>query len=108
MLHSGWRHTAANSDTTRYRARSSIRCSRKERGLRLLRYVKCLSTPATSKMSPVRIFSENSLKRSFQSLAGVEKSSASALKSMSHSPDEIGIAGQLLKHWVLELRPLSY
>src|ERR1044072_6812467 len=89
-LHSGWRQTAANSETTSTRERSGIRCSRKENSLILLKYVKCLSTSATSKMSPLRIFSENSLKRSFQSLAGDEKSSANALKSNSHSPDEIG------------------
>src|ERR1051325_4070147 len=75
---------------TRERGRSSIRCSRKLSGLRWLKNVRFLSTSATSKMSPVRIFSEKSLKRSFQSWAGDEKSSERFFKSISHSPDEIG------------------
>src|SRR5690349_224444 len=57
----------AISLTNRYLARSNIFFSRKESGLLLLRETKLLSTTATSKREPVRMRSEFSLKRCFQS-----------------------------------------
>src|SRR5262249_61132302 len=57
----------AISLTSKYLARSSIFFSRKERGLLLLREHKLLRTTATSRREPVRILSEFSLKRCFQS-----------------------------------------
>src|SRR5215469_2028238 len=57
----------ANSVTSRYRARSSIFFSRKESGFSLARSSRLLSTTATSSREPVRILSEFSLKRNFQS-----------------------------------------
>src|SRR5439155_10668335 len=57
----------AISLTRRYFARSSIFFSRKERGLLLLRETRLLRTAATSIRDPVRIRSEFSLKRCFQS-----------------------------------------
>src|SRR5260370_28446998 len=57
----------AISLTRRYLARSSIFFSRKERGLLRLRGTRLLRTTATSRRAPVRIRSEFSLKRCFQS-----------------------------------------
>src|SRR5215472_1726872 len=57
----------AISLTSKYLARSSIFFSRKESGLLLLREHKLLRTTATSRRDPVRILSEFSLKRCFQS-----------------------------------------
>src|SRR5258708_18685919 len=57
----------AISLTRRYFARSSIFFSRKERGLLRLRETRLLRTTATSRRDPVRIRSEFSLKRCFQS-----------------------------------------
>src|SRR5712691_3859195 len=57
----------AISLTRRYFARSSIFFSRKERGLLRLRETRLLSTTATSRRAPVRMRSEFSLKRRFQS-----------------------------------------
>src|SRR5215813_5343484 len=57
----------AISLTSKYLARSSIVFSRKESGLLLLREHKLLRTTATSRRDPVRILSEFSLKRCFQS-----------------------------------------
>src|SRR5215469_853526 len=57
----------AISLTRRYLARSSIFFSRKERGLLLLRDTRLLRTAATSMSDPVRMRSEFSLKRCFQS-----------------------------------------
>src|ERR1700731_2073763 len=57
----------AISLTSRYLARSSIFFSRKESGLLLLRDTKLLRTTATSRREPVRMRSEFSLKRCFQS-----------------------------------------
>src|SRR6266446_9337303 len=57
----------AISLTKRYLARSSIFFSRKESGLLLLRETKLLRTTATSRREPVRMRSEFSLKRCFQS-----------------------------------------
>src|SRR5215467_6863782 len=59
--------TVDSSEIRRNRARSSMRFSRNESGLTLLRYTRFLKTSATWKMDPDRIFSEFSLKRSFQS-----------------------------------------
>src|SRR2546427_11825711 len=66
-----------------------MRCSRKDSGLLWLKYVRCLSTSATSKIFPVRIRSEKSLNRSFQSFAGEVKSPLRDLKSSSQSQNEI-------------------
>src|SRR6266568_8722612 len=57
----------AISLTRRYFARSSIFFSRKERGLLRLRETRLLRTTATSRRDPVRMRSEFSLKRCFQS-----------------------------------------
>src|SRR5690242_5442994 len=57
----------AISLTSRYLARSSIFFSRKERGLLRLRETRLLRTAATSISDPVRMRSEFSLKRCFQS-----------------------------------------
>src|SRR5437016_13581050 len=57
----------AISLTSRYLARSSIFFSRKERGLLRLRETRLFSTAATSMSDPVRMRSEFSLKRCFQS-----------------------------------------
>src|SRR5215472_4216990 len=57
----------AISLTSKYLARSSIFFSRKESGLLRLREHKLLRTTATSRREPVRIRSEFSLKRCFQS-----------------------------------------
>src|SRR3984893_11524397 len=57
----------AISLTSRYFARSSIFFSRKERGLLRLRETRLLRTTATSRRDPVRMRSEFSLKRCFQS-----------------------------------------
>src|SRR6266851_4711609 len=57
----------AISLTRRYFARSSIFFSRKERGLLRLRETRLLRTTATSRSDPVRMRSEFSLKRCFQS-----------------------------------------
>src|SRR6202795_1297370 len=57
----------AISLTRRYFARSSIFFSRKERGLLRLRETRLLRTTATSRREPVRMRSEFSLKRCFQS-----------------------------------------
>src|SRR5713101_1502388 len=57
----------AISLTSRYFARSSIFFSRKESGLLRLRETRLLRTTATSRRDPVRIRSEFSLKRCFQS-----------------------------------------
>src|SRR6266849_5936429 len=57
----------AISLTRRYLARSSIFFSRKERGLLRLRETRLLRTTATSRRDPVRMRSEFSLKRCFQS-----------------------------------------
>src|SRR5438309_5832324 len=57
----------AISLTRRYFARSNIFFSRKERGLLRLRETRLLRTTATSRRDPVRIRSEFSLKRCFQS-----------------------------------------
>src|SRR6266403_1862386 len=57
----------AISLTRRYFARSSIFFSRKERGLLRLRETRLLRTTATSRRAPVRMRSEFSLKRCFQS-----------------------------------------
>src|SRR5258708_7565532 len=57
----------AISLTSRYLARSSIFFSRKERGLLRLRETRLLRTTATSRRDPVRMRSEFSLKRRFQS-----------------------------------------
>src|SRR5258708_9832174 len=57
----------AISLTRRYLARSSIFFSRKERGLLRLRETRLLRTTATSRRAPVRMRSEFSLKRCFQS-----------------------------------------
>src|SRR5579864_979748 len=53
--------------TRRYLARSNIFFSRKERGLLRLRETRLLRTTATSRREPVRMRSEFSLKRCFQS-----------------------------------------
>src|SRR6266436_7830192 len=57
----------AISLTRRYLARSSIFFSRKESGLLRLRETRLLRTTATSRRDPVRMRSEFSLKRCFQS-----------------------------------------
>src|SRR5580692_1995287 len=57
----------AISLTRRYFARSSIFFSRKERGLLRLSETRLLRTTATSRREPVRMRSEFSLKRCFQS-----------------------------------------
>src|SRR5713101_2441076 len=57
----------AISLTSKYLARSSIFFSRKERGLLRLRETRLLRTTATSRREPVRMRSEFSLKRCFQS-----------------------------------------
>src|SRR6266853_2735848 len=57
----------AISLTSRDFARSSIFFSRKERGLLRLRETRLLRTTATSRRDPVRMRSEFSLKRCFQS-----------------------------------------
>src|ERR1700758_837820 len=57
----------AISLTRRYLARSNIFFSRKERGLLRLRETRLLRTTATSRRDPVRMRSEFSLKRCFQS-----------------------------------------
>src|SRR5215469_11065868 len=57
----------AISLTSRYLARSSIFFSRKERGLLRLRDTRLLRTAATSMREPVRMRSEFSLNRCFQS-----------------------------------------
>src|ERR1700756_2565457 len=57
----------AISLTSKYLARSSIFFSRKESGLLRLSEQRLLSTTATSRREPVRIRSEFSLKRCFQS-----------------------------------------
>src|SRR5713226_3198819 len=57
----------AISLTSRYFARSSIFFSRKESGLLRLRETRLLRTTATSRRDPVRMRSEFSLKRCFQS-----------------------------------------
>src|SRR5882724_887938 len=57
----------AISLTSKYLARSSIFFSRKESGLLRLREHRLLRTTATSNREPVRIRSEFSLKRCFQS-----------------------------------------
>src|SRR2546429_7369918 len=57
----------AISLTSRYLARSSIFFSRKERGLLRLRETRLFSTAATSMSDPVRMRSEFSLKRCYQS-----------------------------------------
>src|SRR5213082_501021 len=57
----------AISLTSRYLARSSIFFSRKERGLLRLRETRLLRTAATSISDPMRMRSEFSLKRCFQS-----------------------------------------
>src|SRR6516164_11360542 len=57
----------ASSLTSRYRERSSIFFSRKLRGLDCARRRRPLRTMATSRREPVRILSEFSLNRSFQS-----------------------------------------
>src|SRR5262249_44841131 len=57
----------AISLTNKYLARSSIFFSRKDNGLLRLRETKLLRTTATSRREPVRILSEFSLKRCFQS-----------------------------------------
>src|SRR5208337_4933961 len=66
----------AISLTNKYRARSSIFFSRKESDLPWPRTNKLFNTAATSLSDPVRMRSEFSLNRSFQSAAFV------------HSPDE--------------------
>src|SRR5438445_9833709 len=57
----------AISLTNKYLARSNIFFSRKESGLLLLRETRLLRTTATSRREPVRMRSEFSLKRCFQS-----------------------------------------
>src|SRR5271155_3516961 len=59
--------TVASSLTRRYLARSNIFFSRKESGLVRLRATRPFSTAATSINDPVRMRSEFSLKRCFQS-----------------------------------------
>src|SRR5258708_7630386 len=66
----------AISLTSKYRARSSIFFSRKESDLACPRMSRLLSTAATSESDPVRMRSEFSLNRSFQSAA------------LMHSPEE--------------------
>ena len=58
--------TSEISEMTRNLARSSMRFSRNERFFERARYVRLFSTSTTSKIEPVRIRSELSLKRPFQ------------------------------------------
>ena len=60
------RITSETSEMIRNFARSSIRFSRNDRLLDLARNVRLFSTSATSKIEPLRILSELSLKRPFQ------------------------------------------
>src|SRR6185503_17090713 len=62
----GSRITSDTSEMMRNFARSSIRFSRNERLFDLARNVRLFSTSATSKIDPLRILSELSLKRPFQ------------------------------------------
>src|SRR4030095_4865005 len=57
--HSDLRHTLERSLITRYRARSSMRFSRKERGLLIDKYVRFFRTSATGKISPGFILSRD-------------------------------------------------
>src|SRR5208337_1426032 len=66
----------AISLTSKYRARSSIFFSRKDSDLPCARISRLFSTAATSVSDPVRMRSEFSLNRSFQSAA------------LMHSPEE--------------------
>src|SRR5271157_682570 len=74
-LSSQLRETAI-SLTSKYRARSSIFFSRKDSDLSWARISRLFSTAATSVSDPVRMRSEFSLNRSFQSAA------------LMHSPEE--------------------